>query len=41
MQTTVTEKDGPNYGALPAELAADSSYLLEGGLYLDGTGIWR
>jgi hypothetical protein len=30
--TTVTEKDGTNYGALPAELVADSPYLLERGL---------
>jgi hypothetical protein len=32
MQTTFTEKDGPNYSALLAELAADNLYLLEGGL---------
>lgn len=32
MRTTITEKDGPNYGALPVELAVDSLYLLEGDL---------
>lgn len=32
MPATGRENDDPNYGALPAELAADSPYLLEGGL---------
>jgi hypothetical protein len=32
MPTIAREKDDPNNGALPEELAAESPYLLEGGL---------
>jgi hypothetical protein len=32
MPATAREKDDPNHGALPAELATDSPYLLEGDL---------